>query len=156
MRKIKYYKSGYIVLIVILGILISCCSHYHHDVTRGSDLKKIEVAGVIRNMDDNGWFIIENESHMPLNIDKVYDRRGKIVIVYTFKAATIHSFIVTPDETLSQEGFIAGASVGVKVAVITVSRIINGEVVPVDASTIKSEKGNIWIYGLFSVDSHDS
>ena len=113
---------------------------------------KVEVAGVIRSIDENGWFVINDGHHTPLNIDRVEVKQGYIIIYFTFTASTIHSFIVSPDETFARDGFLFGACVYSNWAGITVSRVIDGKVVPVDASTIRSNVGNLWIYGFFSVD----
>lgn len=117
---------------------------------------RVEVAGVIRSIDENGWFVINDERHTPLNINRVEVRQGYIIIHFTFAASTIHSFIVSPDETFAKDGYFFGACVYRDWAGIAVSRVIDGKVEPVDASTIRSNVGNLWIYGLFSVDEKDS
>jgi hypothetical protein len=116
---------------------------------------KVEVAGVIRSIDDKGWFVINEGLHTPINIERVEVIQGHIIIHFPFSASTIHSFIVSPDETFSKEGYIVGAAVTKKAACIAVSRVINGNVVPIDASSIRSQTGNLWIYGLFRVDKQD-
>ncbi len=118
--------------------------------------KTVKVAGVIRCIDEKGWFVINDGGHTPVNINRIEVKNGLILVYYTFSASTIHSFIVSPDETFAGAGYFVGASVNRDRASIAVSRIINGKVVPVDASTIRSKLGNFWIYGLFSIDESDS
>ena len=114
--------------------------------------KKVKVAGTIRSMDENGWFVINDENHKPINIAKIEVVKGWIKVYYTFNASTIHTFIATPDETLAANGFFLGASVTKNCASIAVSKVENGIVRLVDASKIRSDSGNIWFHGLFSVD----
>ena len=42
--------------------------------------KKVEVAGVIRSKDENGWFVINDGRHTSLNIDRVEVKQGYIII----------------------------------------------------------------------------
>ncbi len=132
-------------LVAILSLTISI-----YGQTQIHNNKKIEVAGVIRCTDGKGWFAINDENHASINIEAIRVKDGAILLFFSFSATTIHSFIVTPDEIFAQAGFLVGATVRPNLAVIHISRIINGNVVPVDASTIRSELGDFWIYGLFS------
>jgi hypothetical protein len=111
------------------------------------------VAGTIRRMDENGWFVLDDKNHTPINIAKIEIVGSNILIHYTFTASTIHSFIVTPDETLAASGFFLGAAVHRDYAAITLSQVNkNGSAELVHPSAIRSKFGNIWIHGLFSVD----
>ena len=115
--------------------------------------KKVEVAGTIRCIDETGWFVMNDQNHTPINISKIEMLGTNILIYYTFSASTIHSFIVTPDETLAASGFFLGAAATRDYAVITLSKVNDqGIVESVDPSQIRSELVNIWIHGLFSVD----
>ena len=113
---------------------------------------KIEVAGTIRSVNDRGWFVINDDAHTPINIDHVTVRKGVILINFAFNASKIHTFVVTPDETFAMSGYFVGASVVHNHAAIIISKEVNGSVVPVDASLIKSKLGNFWVYGLFTVN----
>jgi len=147
MRKIAVVSLIIAIISISLSLLVYIKS-------KNTD-KTVQVAAVIRCIDDKGWFAINDGAHTPLNIDKIEVKNGLIVVYYTFRASTIHTFIVTPDETFANAGYFVGSSVGFNKATITVSQIVNGGVVPVDASTIRSQLGNFWIYGLFSIDEND-
>ncbi len=138
-------------VIAVLSLVMSLSLYFQY---RNED-KRAAVAGVIRCVDENGWYAIDDKGHKPINIGKIEVKNGLIMVYYTFKASAIHTFIVTPDETFARAGYIVGSSVGFNKAAITVSKIVKGEVVAVDASTIKSKLGNFWIYGLFSIDKKD-
>jgi hypothetical protein len=114
------------------------------------DVSKQEiVAGVLRSEDDQGWYVINDKGHTPINVQSVKAEGGLIVITYSKEFESIHSFIAVPDETFAKAGLHIGASVGRSKAKILVSKYIEGKVVPIDASKIRSKWGNIWIYGLF-------
>ncbi len=136
------------LIIAILSITISVIIYFQN---QKSD-KRATVAGVIRCVDEKGWFAINDGGHTPLNIAKIEVVNGNIVVHYAFKASKIYTFIVTPDETFAREGYFVGSSVGLSAATISVSQVVNGEVIAVDASTIKSKLGNFWIYGLFGIE----
>ena len=118
--------------------------------------KEVEVAGALRSVDENGWFVLDDGMHKPKNIDRISLYKGYIIVHYTFRASDIHSFIVSPDESFVYAGFIFGTSVYRDYAAIAVSRLVNGNVEKVDASAIRSKLGNIWIYGKFSVDEKNT
>jgi hypothetical protein len=136
------------LIIAILSIALSVMIYFQN---KNPD-KTIKVAGVIRSADENGWYVINNDGHKPLNIAKVEVKNGLIVVNYTFKASAIHTFMVTPDETFARAGYFVGASVGLSAATISVSQVVDGKVAAVDASTIRSKLGNFWIYGLFEIE----
>ena len=138
------------VLIAIVGTALSISGKIQiHQLADN----KVEIAGAIRSMDDNGWFVIDDKNHTPVNIAKIEVEKGWIRIYYTFNASAIHTFIATPDETLAANGFFVGAAAQKDYAAITLSRVNKkGMVESVDPSTIRSKFGNIWIHGLFSVD----
>ena len=135
-----------------IAILSAALSIFGQQQSYKFDDKQIKVAGTLRCIDENGWFAINDKNHTPINIARIEVQRGYIILFYTFTASTIHSFIVTPDETFAKSGFIMGASVYSNYAAILVSRVDNGKVVVVDPSKIRSVTGNIWVHGLFSVD----
>ena len=138
------------LLIAIVGTALSISGQIQ--VNKLND-DQVEVAGTIRRVDENGWFVLNDKNHAPINIDKIEVVGKNILIHYTFTASTIHSFIVTPDETLASRGFFVGAAVHRDYAAITLSRVKkNGIVELVDPAVIRYKYGNIWIHGLFSVD----
>jgi hypothetical protein len=109
-----------------------------------------EVAGIIRRVEPNSWYVINDTSHSSLGISNIAEDNEKIVIYYDFNATKIHTFSVTPDETFSAMGYICGASVGLDRAYIYISKMDSGQIVPVDPTTINDNRGNFWIYGLFT------
>ena len=146
-----------IIIILAIGILAIggiALSIYPQKQTESPIEKRVEVAAALRCQDDNGWFAIDDEFHEPINIGRIHVYQGYIIVHYTFTASTIYSFIVSPDETFVQGGVFFGSSVFRDHVVIAVSRMNNGRIEPVDASSIRSELGNIWIYGLFGVDEN--
>ena len=140
MRK---YLSIYISLVAITLAVISL-------VNSNSEVTNQEiVAGVLRSEDERGWYAIDNDNHRPINIGSVKAERGLIVVNYIKELGPINTFIAAPDETFAKEGFLLGASVSRNQARILVSKVEGGKVFPIDASTIRSKWGNIWVYGLF-------
>ena len=137
---------------ISIAVLSAALSIFGQIQIEKFDDKKVEIAGTIRSVDENGWFAINDEDHTPINIARIEVQRGYIILHYTFTASTIHSFIVTPDETFAASGFFLGASVYKNYAAISVSRLNNGIVEVVNPSKIRSAFGNIWVHGLFSVD----
>lgn len=82
------------------------------------------VAGVLRNT-GTGWNWISDAGHEPIGIDSVTSDTASITVNYgTLGASKVGSFIVVPDEKLSEQGFQAGASVGTTSTDIYLSRSI--------------------------------
>lgn len=82
------------------------------------------VAGVLRNT-GAGWNWISDAGHEPIGIDSVSSNSSAITVNYgTLGASKVGSFIVVPDEKLSEQGFQAGASVGTTSTDIYLSRSI--------------------------------
>jgi len=107
------------------------------------------IAGVIRSEDEQGWYVIDDPDHTSINIQSVKAEDGLILVTYSKEFGRIHTFIATPDETFAKEGYQVGASVDRDKARILVFKMVQGETVPIDASTIRSKWGNIWLYGVF-------
>ncbi len=140
--------------IAILSAALSIFAQMH--LAKIADKKKadkmVKVAGTLKIINENGWFMLNDQKHTPINISKIEIDGAYIKIYYTFTASTIHSFIAAPDETLAAKGYFLGARVFRNYAFILVSRLNNGIVQIIDPSTIRSANGNIWVHGLFSVD----
>ena len=139
----KTHLPIYISLIAIMLAIISL-----FDLNSEVTSQEI-VAGVLRSADERGWYAINDEEHRPINIGSVKAEKGLIVVNYIKELGPINTFIAVPDETFAKEGFFLGASVNSKQARILVSKVEDGKVLTIDASTIRSKWGNIWIYGLF-------
>ena len=117
--------------------------------------EKIEVAGTIRGTSQTGWYLIKDKTHAPINIESVEIKNEVVILKFTFEAALIHTFIATPDDTFVLKGYSVGASVNSKSANIVISQYIAGESKIVKASEIDEKWGNIWFYGLFTIDDEN-
>lgn len=108
------------------------------------------IAGAIRN-DGEGWRVIHDEDHAPINIASVETTQQAIRVHFAIKGKTIRSFIATPDETLARAGFTIGASVGLRSAELMIGRpgIFGARhVSPALVDLDDYPWSNIWIYGL--------
>lgn len=101
-----------------------------------------ELAGVIRNT-GSGWSTIEDAGHASIGISNVSSNEEGIVITYKKPVSKIHTFIVTPDETMSKDGMQVGVSAGLDKAYIFIFDR-NGN--PVNPLEYKESASNIWIY----------
>ena len=135
-------------LVKVLLMILVCCVLSSCE-TGGP--KTIEVAGTIRGTADKGWYIVADENHSPINLELIKVLEDGVGVKFKFQASTIHTFIATPDDTLSAKGYEVGASVTRGGAVLVITREIDGTRQVVNPRTIDEEGGNIWIYGLFSV-----
>ena len=117
-------------------------------------INQVEVAGTIRGTAEKGWFVIENQTHTPLHIKDIKTGGKAIKITFDFKAETIHTFVATPDETFAIKGYFIGASVRPDHAILVIARSHEGKQVLVNPQKIDDILGNIWIYGLFSVEEN--
>lgn len=62
----------------------------------------------------NGWVILNDSDHTPLNVQSVEISSNRLKINHVVSGATkIHSFSICPDETFAKYGIRAGASVGI-------------------------------------------
>ena len=117
---------------------------------------KYIIAGVLRRVAPSPWYMINDGGHSPIGIKAVTEDEEKITIEYTFTSTKINSFCVTVDETFAKEGYLVGASVGNHFARIYLSKIENGNVMPIDPSTVSNSLGNLWIYGIFTIEKQES
>ena len=100
-----------------------------------------KVAGALRMGPDGQWFVLQDEGHRPLNVERVEtDGEGRAVIHYAFRAHRVVTFVATPDETYAKAGILTGASVGLDRAVVTVGTSAKQAQIP---------GSNVWFYGLF-------
>lgn len=107
------------------------------------------VSGTIRNS-GNGWEVLSDSAHTPINVKSVVIENGVIKINYTFTAKAVGSLIVTPDETFMKEGYKAGSSVGLTYSYIYIGK--EGTTSFVDPNTLVSARGNFWFQGVFEVE----
>lgn len=110
---------------------------------------QVEISGTIRKY-KHGWDFIDDEFHKPLNVSYVKTTETTIFIYYNFKAKSIHTFIINPDETYTGIGVTAGASVGTSYAAITLYKEINGIIEIIDPWTLNESSGNFWFFGIFT------
>lgn len=94
-----------------------------------ADGKKYKICcGILRNS-GNGWYVINDSGHTPLNVSSVsVNSNGDIEVAYSFTSNRIKTFICAPDETFAQK-YRFGASVGntsAKISIIKLPEIIGG------------------------------
>lgn len=66
------------------------------------------VAGVLRNTGD-GWYVLNDATHEPLNIASVSNDARSITIAYGRQFSTIRTFLITADETYAvRHGLVCG------------------------------------------------
>lgn len=150
MKNSQTKTAGTALILASVSLLISVFNAYQREMKMPGD--KVVVAGTIRNTGDRGWFVLDDESHAPINISRVEVKKGVVIVYFPFRASKIHTFVVTPDETFGASGYFVGASVRKGSAAILVSKVVDGKAVPINASDIKSQIGNFWIYGLFTLE----
>lgn len=144
-------KNSVLILCVICLTLILLIVFLMSDLYETTQYRQNEiiVAGAIRCIDDRGWFALDDKTHASINIGDIETTERSIRIYFKFKASKTHTFIIVPDETLSKYGFLVGSKVSPQWADLFISKIENGEIVPVNAASLQSDLGNFWIYGLF-------
>lgn len=79
------------------------------------------IAGVLRNS-GSGWAFLNDSGHQPTNITSVSANSTSITINYGFTGTKVAALLVTPDETFAQDGYFAGASVGLSSSTIKIAR----------------------------------
>lgn len=67
--------------------------------------------GIIRPTSE-GWTILSDSTHVPVNLDSVEISNGNLLIRHNHDFTKVNSFQITPDETFCKYGITAGASVG--------------------------------------------
>lgn len=108
------------------------------------------VAGVLRCPTSGGnWIALNDITHKPLNIDRVYVDQNRVVITYKFIAKKVISLIVASDEYYTQMGVSCGASAGCASAAIYFNR--RPDTGYCDPMTLKSNLANVWVLGVFEV-----
>jgi len=80
------------------------------------------IAGVLRNS-GSGWAFLNDSGHQPTNITSVSANSTAITINYGFTGTKVAALLVTPDETFAQDGYFAGASVGLSSSTIKLARM---------------------------------
>ncbi len=106
------------------------------------------VACALRNT-GSGWAVLDDADHTPIGVASVSVSSTAITVNYDFTAATIHTNIVTVDETFATTPtqYLVGASSGLSSMVIYMS--VAGTPGVVDPTTVVSATGNLWVYGIF-------
>ncbi|MBE6572991.1 MAG: hypothetical protein E7652_01190 [Ruminococcaceae bacterium] len=122
--------------------------------TNAGSEKIVYVAGVIRNSGD-GWQLIEDDKHAPLNCKSVSvnESKGSISINYSdLNIKKVITFTVTPDETLSSMGYTCGASVGIDHTDVYIYREKLGIILEKNPNKVVSSNGNLWFSGMFEIE----
>lgn len=78
----------------------------------------IPFAGIIRPTSE-GWILLNDSGHQPLNIQSVAINGGRLQINHDMNASKVIAFNISPDEAFSRFGIHAGASVGVDTSLIS-------------------------------------
>ena len=147
----KRIVSISLVAVTLILILIFGCNQ--EAFTRE---EKIEVAGAFGPADTQGWSLINDDLHGPVNISRLEIKKGRIVVYFTFTASRIHTFMVTPDEAFSKAGISVGASVKKDRAEIYLTMLVDGRAVRIDPSEVKGRNAVFWFYGMFSKEAQKS
>jgi hypothetical protein len=133
-------RRKFVILISFLLLLFTC-------ILIGAKPKgssNFFIGGVIRNSGD-GWQLINDKEHEPLNMTKV-EMTDTAIIVYYKSAKEVITFSATPDETMASVGYTMGASVGLNYAAIF---LYDKDLKLVNPKDYISKSGNIWISGMF-------
>lgn len=105
---------------IIAGQSAEELSNLTNAITRG--LKITPIYFILRATEAGAWEVLNDEGHIPLGVASVVTNEiGQIGVVFDKPYGKVLSFVVGVDETLSKAGFIAGASVGLSSASITVA-----------------------------------
>lgn len=152
-------KSIFVTLIIsaIVGVIIFVSGTFLHNKYYGVERYKYKtistvsanesytiIGGVIRN-NGEGWHLIEDETHAPIEINDI-SQSSEAITVYYDTTEKINTMAITLDETMTAEGYKTGASVGVDRTIIFIYDKDGNLVNPKDYN---SETGNIWIQGIF-------
>jgi hypothetical protein len=84
-----------------------------------------ELFGVLRNTAGT-WEFINDANHASFGFASISQDSTSITLTYSQTATKVGTLIVAPDETFTQRGLIAGASVGLTSAIITLSGLSVG------------------------------
>lgn len=117
-------------------------------LSAGGTFSSFIVAGTLRSTggSPNSWEVLDDGVHVPTGGLAFVSVTSTQINISFDEAAQIHTFVVTPDETLGGLGWSAGASVGLSTAVIKIG--LNGALI--NPTTVSSTSANLWIYGLLS------
>lgn len=104
--------------------------------------------GTARYDTTSGWFLIDNDTHVPLGVRDPYCDRvsGLLVVMLDQPASKVVSSWADTDETLSLYGITAGASVGVDRVMIRFTKA--GEMLPCQSVQLALKNGNVWFGGM--------
>ena len=73
----------------------------------------------------NGWVMLNDSGHSPLNVQSVEIDNGRLKITHSITGAgKVYGFSISPDETFTKYGIRAGASVGVDSSYIDIYQTI--------------------------------
>lgn len=73
----------------------------------------------------NGWTLLNDSQHAPLNVQSIEIDSGRLKINHNITGASkVYSFSISPDETFTKYGIRAGASVGIESSYIDIYQSI--------------------------------
>jgi hypothetical protein len=137
-------KRNTILILILTFLIITSSIVYANDICQTQT--QIQVAGTIRNA-GKGWQVINNSSHIPVNITGVKTDMYKIAIYHDINATKVITFVVTTDETMAAEGYTVGISGGLDYSYIYIYDKNHNRINP---NNYINGGGNIWIYGILT------
>ena len=131
MKKL-FVLSMVLILALVMALSLAACSRDKGntgvDATNGFDYihnadtqKIIPIACAIRPT-ANGWIIINDKGHNPINVTGIEISGNDLKIYHTAEATKVGALCITPDETMVKYGISAGASVGLTSSTIHFNR----------------------------------
>lgn len=87
--------------------------------------KKYKIVSCVIRNDGTGWKTIETDGHASVGVASVSADTAKIILTYDFTATEVGSLLAVSDETFAVKGLFCGASVGLSVSNIFLSRALS-------------------------------
>jgi hypothetical protein len=142
----KHKGKCYMALLVIAAFLAAAATAYATVRLAGDGIIRDESGG--RAMVIGGtlrccpWATVDDAAHDPINL-AARGVNGRIRVTYPSSSAVV-ALVVTPDETLVQRGYSAGASVTRSSATIKCARYGRA----VDCRELAGTSSNLWVMGI--------
>lgn len=106
----------------------------------------LKVGGVLRNTTGQ-WVVYQDGTHQAQNLAGVTQDTAKIRVTFGVVGSKVLAVTCTADETLASWGIQVGCSVTPTYADIYFYRLVNGAWTRQNPATLKSQWGNVWVYG---------
>lgn len=105
---------------LVIALSLVACGDKDNTVADATE-EIIPIACAIRPT-ANGWIIINDEGHNPVNVTGIEISGNDLKIYHTAEATKVGALSITPDETMVRYGISAGASVGTTSSTIHFNR----------------------------------